>query len=159
MMFFKSWLFAIVAAAMVLSLLYAMVPKGAILTAAKCTGGLILLLVMLRPLVSLQWEEVTLPYEYWAEEITVRTEELTQSNRREMESRIQEECSAYISEKAAQLGLAVCAEIRCCERDGIPFPTEVTMDIPYHAALSQMITQDLGIAPQDQYWREAGDER
>ena len=44
MTLFRTWLFGIVAAAMALALLYALVLKGALLTVAKCTGGLIMLL-------------------------------------------------------------------------------------------------------------------
>ena len=49
----KTWLFGVIAAAMALSILYALVPKGALLTIAKCTGGLIMLLVVVRPLLAL----------------------------------------------------------------------------------------------------------
>ena len=48
----KTWLFGVIAAAMALSILYALVPKGALLTIAKCTGGLIMLLVVVRPLLA-----------------------------------------------------------------------------------------------------------
>lgn len=154
MTFFRSWLFGIVAASMALSLLYALVPKGAILTAAKCTGSLILILVMLRPLVSLRIEDFTPSYDYWDSEIAAQAEEMTEDNRASMESLIEDECGAYISEKAAQLGLTVHAEVFCELRDGVPFPAEVTLDIPYHAALSQCITQDLDIAAEKQYWQE-----
>ena len=82
MTLFRTWLFGIVAAAMALALLYALVPKGALLTVAKCTGGLIML------------------------------------------------------------------------QDGVPFPVEVTMDIPKNAALSRIIAADLGIDEAHQRWRE-----
>lgn len=154
MTFFRSWLFGIVAASMAMSLLYALLPKGAILTAAKCTGSLILILVMLRPLVSLRIEDFAPSYDYWDSEITTQAEELTEDNRASMESLIEDECSAYISEKAAQLGLTVRAEVLCELRDGVPFPAEVTLDIPYHAALSERIAQDLDIAAKNQRWQE-----
>mgnify|MGYP000087919021 CR=1 FL=1 len=43
----RQWLLGILAAAMGLSLLYALLPKGAVRAAAKATGGLILLLAVL----------------------------------------------------------------------------------------------------------------
>lgn len=157
MTFFRSWLFGIVAASMALSLLYALVPKGAILTAAKCTGSLILILVMLRPLVSLQIEDFAPSYDYWDSEITAQTEEMTEDNRESMEALIEAECATYISEKGRQLGLSVQAEVECEVRDGVPFPVAVTLDIPYHAALSKSIAQDLDIAPSNQHWQEYED--
>ena len=47
----RQWLLGILAAAMGLSLLYALLPKGAVRAAAKATGGLILLLALMVVLV------------------------------------------------------------------------------------------------------------
>lgn len=154
MTFFRTWLFGIVAASMALSILYALIPKGAMLTAAKCAGSLILILVMLRPLVSLRVEELTITYDDWQQLTTEQAEELAQDNLAEMSALIESDCSAYISEKAVQLGLTVTAEVRCEVRDGIPFPGSVTLDIPYHAVLSNTIDADLDIARENQHWRE-----
>ena len=85
--FFRTWLFGIVAASMALSILYALLPKGAILTAAKCAGSLILILVMLRPLVTLRVEDLELSYDVWEERTVEQTEQLTQDNLSSMEAR------------------------------------------------------------------------
>ena len=154
MTFFRTWLFGIVAASMALSILYALLPKGAILTAAKCAGSLILILVMLRPLVTLRVEDLELSYDAWEELTTEQTEQLTQDNLGEMEALIEGESSAYISEKAAQLGLAVTAEVLCEVRDSVPFPAEVRLNIPYHEALSDSIAADLDIPYEKQHWQE-----
>ncbi len=139
---------------MVLSVLYALIPKGAILTAAKCAGSLILILVMLRPLVTLRLEDLAVSYDVWEERTAEQTEQLTQDNLSSMEALIEEECSAYISEKAAQLGLTVNAEVLCEVRDGVPFPAEVTLDIPYNEMLSHTIAADLDIPYEKQHWQE-----
>ena len=154
MTFFRTWLFGIVAASMVLSVLYALIPKGAILTAAKCAGSLILILVMLRPLVTLRLEDLAVSYDVWEERTTEQTEQLAQDNLSSMEALIEEECSAYISEKAAQLGLTVKAEVLCEVRDGVPFPAEVTLDTPYNEMLSDTIAADLDIPYDKQHWQE-----
>lgn len=154
MTFFRTWLFGIVAASMALSILYALLPKGAILTAAKCAGSLILILVMLRPLVSLRVEDLAISYDGWEELTTEQAEELARGNLWEMSALIESDCSAYILEKAAQLGLTVTAEVRCEVRDGVPFPVEVTLDIPYHETLSQTIAADLDIAREHQHWQK-----
>ena len=154
MTFFRTWLFGIVAASMALSILYALLPKGAILTAAKCAGSLILILVMLRPLVTLRVEDLEFSYDVWEERTTEQTEQLTQDNLSSMEALIEEECSAYISEKAEQLGLTVKAEVLCEVRDGVPFPAEVTLDTPYNEMLSDTIAADLDIPYERQHWQE-----
>lgn len=154
MTFFRTWLFGIVAASMALSILYALLPKGAILTAAKCAGSLILILVMLRPLVTLRVEDLEFSYDVWEEKTTEQTEQLAQDNLSSMEALIEEECSAYISEKAAQLGVTATAEVFCEVRDGVPFPAEVTLNIPYHKTLSDIIAADLDIPYERQHWQE-----
>ena len=154
MTFFRTWLFGIVAASMALSILYALLPKGAILTAAKCAGSLILILVMLRPLVTLRVEDLAVPYDVWEERTAEQTEQLTQDNLSSMEALIEEECSAYISEKAAQLGVTVKAEVLCEVRDGVPFPAEVALDTPYNEMLSDTIAADLDIPYERQHWQE-----
>lgn len=159
MNFFRSWLFGIVAASMALSLVYAMVPKGAILSTAKCAGGLILILVMLRPLLALRAEEFSISYEKWEGELAAQTENLAEENLQEMEALIEEEVRAYISEKGQHLGLMVQSQVYCEVRDGVPFPSEVHLDIPYHAELAQCIYKDLDIGLERQYWLETEEEQ
>ena len=154
MTLFRTWLFGIVAASMALALLYALVPKGALLTVAKCTGGLIMLLVVIRPLLALDLDGLRVGYEEWERTIQQQTDDYTAENQREMETIIQQETAAYISEKAAELGLTCCPEVTCRLQDGVPFPTEVTMDIPKNATLSRIIAADLDIDEAHQRWRE-----
>ena len=157
MTFFRGWLLGIVAASMALSLVYALLPKGAILMAAKCTGSLIIILVMLRPVLALRAEDFLHSYEQWEREIAVQAEDKTAENVVQMETLIRQETAAYISEKAAQWGLAVEVEVFCELREGVPFPAEVHLDIPYHGELSAYIAEELDIAAQRQYWRETED--
>ena len=154
MSLFRTWLFGIVAAAMALALLYALVPKGALLTVAKCTGGLIMLLVVIRPLLALDLNGLQVGYEEWERTIQQQTDDYTAANQQEMEVIIQQETVAYISEKAAELGLTCSPEVTCQERDGVPFPVEVTLDIPRSPALAEVIETDLGIDEDCQHWQE-----
>ena len=151
---FRTWLFGIVAAAMVLSILYALIPKGALLTIAKCTGGLVMLLVVLRPLLALDTHSLRWLYEAWEGTIQQQTEAYTDANRQEMAVIIQQETAAYISEKAAALGLTCHPEVAGQERDGVPFPVGVTLDIPRSPALAEVIETDLGIGEDCQHWQE-----
>ena len=151
----KTWLFGVIAAAMALSILYALVPKGALLTIAKCTGGLIMLLVVVRPLLALDPAALHIRYEEWDRLIAQQTEAYTAENQQKMEAIIQKETAAYISEKAAALGLSCNPEVTCRQQDGVPFPAEVTLDIPKNAALSKIIAADLDIGEEAQHWLAA----
>ena len=117
MTLFRTWLFGIVAAAMALALLYALVPKGALLTVAKCTGGLIMLLVVIRPLLALDLNGLQVGYEEWERTIQQQTDDYTAANQQEMEVIIQQETAAYISKKAAELGLTCSPEVTCQLQD------------------------------------------
>lgn len=154
MTMFKTWLFGVVAAAMALSILYGLLPKGAMMTVAKCVGSVVLMLVMLRPLMSLEPWGLFDTYDYWETEIVEQTETLAEENLRDMEFLIEEETAAYISEKGVQMGVEVHAEVRCYVREGVPFPEEVSLNIPYHYGLSEFIARELDIAPSKQHWQE-----
>ena len=154
MSFLRTWLFGIVATAMALSILYALVPKGTFLTVAKCTGGLIMLLVVIRPLLALDLEGLHVDYREWERTVQQQTDDYTAANQEEMTAIIQQETAAYIAEKAAELGLTCHPEVTCQLRDGVPFPAAVTMDIPRDAALARLIAEDLGIDEDHQSWRE-----
>lgn len=151
----RTWLMGVVTAAMALSILYALVPKGALLTVARCTGGLILLLVVFRPLLALEPDALALPYDAWQQTIQQQTDDYAAQQQQELTAIIQQETAAYISEKAAALGLTCCPQVTCRLQDGVPLPVEVTLDIPRDEALSALIAADLGIGAAQQHWREA----
>lgn len=102
----RQWLLGVLAAAMALSLLYALLPKGAVRGAARATGGLILLLVVLGPLAGLDLSDLALRYEDLSRDMERQAEAYRQEGQVQLELGIQQRTAAYISEKAAQLGLS-----------------------------------------------------
>ena len=130
----RGWLLGLVAAALILTVLRALVPKGSIRPVARVTAGLVLLLVLLRPLAGLGGGSLRVRYD-------------------ELESIIADSTAAYISEQAAHLGLTCRAEVRCEVRDGTPQPASAAMDIPYDARLAAAIADDLGIPAEKQSWQ------
>lgn len=114
-----------------------------------------MLLVVVRPLLALDPAALHIRYEEWDRLIGQQTEAYTAENQQKMEAIIQKETAAYISEKAAALGLSCNPEVTCRQQDGVPFPTEVTLDIPKNAALSKIIAADLDIGEEAQHWLAA----
>ena len=139
----RQWLLGVLAAAMALSLLYALLPKGAVRGAARATGGLILLLVVLGPLAGLDLSDLALRYEDLSRD---------QEGQAQLELGIQQRTAAYISEKAAQLGLSCRPRVETAWRDGVPYPSGVTLDIAENQALAEVLTDELGIPPSQQHW-------
>lgn len=66
----QGWLLGLTAAALAVSLLTAMLPKGeTIRRIAGLAGGLILLLAVVQPLLRVRWEELTWRYETYQREM------------------------------------------------------------------------------------------
>ena len=149
----RGWLLGLVAAALILTVLRALVPKGSIRPVARVTAGLVLLLVLLRPLAGLGGGSLRVRYDELEREITARIEDYQTLHENELESIIADSTAAYISEQAAHLGLTCRAEVRCEVRDGTPQPASATMDIPYDARLAAAIADDLGIPAEKQSWQ------
>ena len=148
----RQWLSGIIAAALILSVLYAMLPAGKLRKVGKLAGSLILLLVVLRPLSRIQnvWDT---SYETYDHQIQQQIEALKQKNENEMESIIAQRAAAYISDKGAQLGVHCCPAVSTKLRDGIPYPDTVTMDVPFQQELSDVIAADLEIPESRQIWQ------
>ena len=69
----QGWLLGLTAAALAVSLLTAMLPKGeTIRRIAGLAGGLILLLAVVQPLLRVRWEELTWRYETYQRRWTGR---------------------------------------------------------------------------------------
>lgn len=149
----RGWLLGLVAAALILTVLRALVPKGSIRPVARVTAGLVLLLVLLRPLAGLGGGSLRVRYDELEREITARIEDYQTLHENELESIIADSTAAYISEQAAHLGLTCRAEVRCEVRDGTPQPASAVMDIPYDARLAAAIADDLGIPAEKQSWQ------
>ena len=149
----RGWLLGLVAAALILTVLRALVPKGSIRPVARVTAGLVLLLVLLRPLAGLGGGSLRVRYDELEREITARIEDYQTLHENELESIIADSTAAYISEQAAHLGLTCRAEVRCEVRDGTPQPASAAMDIPYDARRAAAIADDLGIPAEKQSWQ------
>ena len=151
---FKNWLLAIVGASVCISLVSALLPKGAVRSITRVSGGLVLFLVMVSPLLGWKTGELRVRYVDYQQQINEQIETYRQDYYQQMETRIAQETGAYISEKAGQMGLVCHPEIHVREQDGIPVPVGVTMDIPKDDALSGWIAKELDISKEEQQWKE-----
>lgn len=71
----RTWLLSIIAAGLVLSILYALLPKGRLRPIVRTAGGVVLMLVILRPLTELDLEGFAVSYDDYAREIRELTEQ------------------------------------------------------------------------------------
>lgn len=97
----RQWLLGILAAAMGLSLLYALLPKGAVRAAAKATGGLILLLAVLGPAAGLDLSDLAVRYEDLSRDMEQQAETYRREGQAQLELGIRQRTAAYIGKSGA----------------------------------------------------------
>ena len=131
----RTWLLSIIAAGLVLSILYALLPKGRLRPIVRTAGGVVLMLVILRPL----------------------TEQYRGADTAELAAIIERETAAYISDKGAALGVNCHAVVETELRSGVPYPCAVTLDVERNETLAACIAADLGIGKEAQVWQAAGE--
>ena len=137
----------------VLSLLYALAPRGRVRSLMRYIGGLALMLAVLQPLASCSGEEGVSSPASWSDEIDRRIAALQEDNGRVMAELISERLGSYIADKGSEYGLAGRPEVITEVRDGIPYPVGVVMDVPRRSDFSAWIEAELGIAAERQRWQ------
>lgn len=150
----RTWLLGIIAAGMILSVLYALLPRGRMKAVAHAVGGVALLLVIVQPVTRLEWEEFTGSYEAYRREIESLTEEYRQEGDAELAGLIADKTGAYIASKGADMGIECTPQVTTELRQGVPYPCAVVLDVPREEAFSAWISETLDIDGAHQLWRE-----
>ena len=154
MTFLRSWLLSVTACAVLISIAQQLANDGAMKKIVRFVGGMVLMLTMLRPLLSLSFDLPALDGESYREAVEALKETLSAEQEDALRERIAAQTQAYIEDKASSLGLSVRAEVQTALRDGVPFPDSVTLYGENSAALGAYIVQELGIAEENQLWIE-----
>ena len=147
----KNWLFSIVCAAMVATVADALSPKGFPKQLARYAGGLLVLLAVLGPVKRLDSNAIGDAMANLKGRYSGYTEAFAQQNTEVTKAIIAEETAAYISDKAAGLGITQCrVEVRCrITEEGFPAPDTVRVegcgDEKAWETLSRAITADFAI--------------
>ena len=159
----KQWLIGITAAAMLNAIAQSLMPKGAVRQVGRLTGGLVLLFAMLSPIYQLEDNSVAGAFApYWADIARYEAAGGTDEDPF-LKSIIEEQCSAYIQDKALQAGIECHAEVMCTSQtEGYPYPTKVrvtgSIDRKQRQWLEQLIETQLAIPKQAQsYETESGE--
>ena len=151
----REWLTSLVAVSMLLSVAQTLVPEGSIRKITSFTGGLILLVVLLRPLLGADLSRLDLHLEDYERAIGQRQEELASAGEAELAGIIEERTAAYISDKADTLGLAVKVQVETkLAGDGVPVPWRAEIWGPRSPALATYMEEELGIPGERQVWHE-----
>lgn len=147
----RSWLLSIVCAAVIAALANTLCPEGPPKKLTRLSGGLLLLLVVLAPVRRLEGEDMAAAmakYQLWPEGAV---QAMAQEDQELRKAIIARQTAAYISDKAAALGIWEPQVWVSCRLtgDGFPAPASVTVrgSGPQEAwqALQRAITADFGL--------------
>lgn len=153
MEWFRTWLLGIMSAALIVSMVYALVPKGTMRSIAQFTGGLVLMIVILHPLLQFDPSSWKLQYQDISAQIDEQIAVYKEDHQEELCAIIEEETAAYISDKGSELGIDCHPIVTARLRDGVPCPDEVTLDTDWNAVLSRCIAKELDIPAENQHWQ------
>lgn len=151
--YLRGWLMTVVAAALLISAAESLISEGTLRKIASLTGGLILLLTLLQPVLKADLRGINLDYSQYSQEIGQRQKELELSDSKELSELIAEKTEAYILDKAKELGIDCTAKVSTqTGEDGVPCPYGAVLQGEKSEALADYMEQELGIPKERQVW-------
>lgn len=152
----RAYLLSIAAAALLLALVQALLPQGAVKRTATMAGSLLVILAVLSPLARLDYDSLARSIS----KLQVETESLRTGievgNRELMAGIIKQRCETYILDKAEQMGVELQVEITVSEGAGYPYPTAAVLrgavTEGQRQTLTDYIAENLGIPAEQQEW-------
>ena len=152
----RTWLFGLTAVSLLLALAEALVSQEGIRRVLRLTGGVLMIVVLLQPVVQIDLEDLSLSLEAHQQEVETLTEEYAQQQETQLSAGIEAELASYIWDKAQALGLDCQVSVTVeTGADGVPAPRSVDITGEYSEALSEIIEKDLGVPREQQNWQEA----
>ena len=140
---------------MLLTVAQALTPEVTIRKIASFTGGLILLVTLLQPVLGADLSRLDLNLDTYGQAIQKRQAELEEAGSVELTERIETQTAAYISDKADALGLTVTVRVETqLGASGVPVPWSAEVTGPRSEALAAYIEEELGIPRGRQIWHE-----
>ena len=152
----REWIQSIVMVAMLLSVGQAMIPEGQIRKIFSFTGGLVLIVVLMQPVLGLEVGVLMEPLEEYEQQVSAQTEEIEKTVRAEQEAIIEQKLEAYISDKTDTLEEGGTVRIRAETAEyGTVILSAELVGQPSES-LAEYLEQELGIPRERQVWIHEG---
>lgn len=153
----KDWLLSVTAVGLALALAQALTPEGAVKKIGALVGGMVLLLVMVKPVLAIDLEDLA----DWTVQYIPQTEFETDQGEQIMKSLIAQKTSAYIVDKGAALGVVCQATVTVVTDESgwpVPWSAEITGSFTPEgrSALAKALEEELAIPSVRQTFREVG---
>ena len=158
----RSWLMSLICVSVLAAMAESLMPKGAVQRVGKLVCGLVILCAVLTPLVHLDLTGSQKWLEDWLEELEQDQTALQNSVNTMQKQIIEEDCAAYIVDKAAELGVTCTARVTCqLEEENLYIPWQVevggTLTDRAKGRLSALIGENLGVPAQRQSYYGEGE--
>ena len=144
------WLTAVISVSLLCAMAGALMPQGAVKQVGRLVCGLVLLAAILSPLRELDVDAGRRWLDSYLDSTGQWEAALKETVNRQMKTIIEEECAAYIVDKAAQLGLRCTLRVECREaEEGLYLPVRAEVRGPLsdsgQTRLIRLIAEDLGV--------------
>ncbi len=155
----RDWLVSVVAVSVLRAAADSLMPAGGVKKVGKLACTLCVLCVMLAPLAALRGMDLTQWLAGQSGELEQIRTELEQQAGQWQKTVIEENCAAYISDKAAELGVVCRVEVDCVSHtDGLWLPEAVrlwgTFDDVAQSRMSELLERQMGLdATQQSYYQ------
>lgn len=157
----QGWLFTMTGVAFVTTIASFFASSGSMKRVLKLIGGVAMAIALLSPLLKFDFAAYAASLQLYDSSAAWDSAAVEETEKRLSRTIIESECSAYILDKAAQLGVPLSSaqvSVQWSTTDGVWYPYAVTLTQPVgvekSAALENMIEADLGIPSERQEWRE-----
>ena len=129
MIILRQWLLEITAAAMLIALAEALLPVGTMRRIGKLTGGLLIIIVVLQPVISMDYSGLSESFSRWRKDLGTYQAQPETTNFHVMKTIIESKSAAYIQDKAEGLGILCQAEVTCDSENtqSYPYPASVVI--------------------------------
>ena len=152
------WIVGLAASALIAGLALGVTPKGRVRSVLKLVTGAVMMIALVSPLTRFDLGLFSVNAEESREQLQTVQGNVDEAGGRLSRSVIEQECAAYILDKAQGLGIQVEAVSVTAKwgDEGVFYPYEahITAQLSpdQKSALEEAIEAELGIAPERQYW-------
>ncbi|MCL2343102.1 MAG: stage III sporulation protein AF [Firmicutes bacterium] len=152
------WIVGLAASALLAGLALAVTPKGRVRNVLKLVTGVVMLIALVSPVLHFDLSLFSVNAEQSREELQAVQNSVNDAGKQLNRDVIEQECAAYILDKAQDLGIKVEAVSVTAKwgDEGVFYPYEAHITAQLSpdekGALARAIEAELGIAPERQYW-------
>jgi len=156
--FVRSWILGLTAASIIAAILISLSPSGKSRKITIFASAFMLIVAMLRPVIGFDFSTFSTSVMHYGVMAEDYADLLEEENYRLMRVIIEERSSAYISDKAINLGIEDITVTVLTKKgdDGYPYPNEVSVEARCTAAqktgLSNYIEGEFGVPKSKQHW-------